>query len=67
MCGIGRNVLDERDIKPGGLKRPQSGFTAGTGALDVDFDILNPVLLGLFSSHLGGNLRGKRSDFFETP
>ena len=59
------DILDDSDIESGRLQCAQGGFSPGTRAFDVDFDILDPMfhrlLAGNFGSYLcreGGALAG---------
>ena len=57
------DVFYKSDIEACGLKSPKSGFAAGTGAFDKDFDILDSVLLSLLGGYLGCHLRSEWSAF----
>src|SRR6185437_5916038 len=54
------DVLDARDLEPGGLQRTDRGLAAGAGALDVDLDFLEALLETLAGGGVRGHLGGER-------
>ena len=56
-----RDILDHGHFEAGGLQRADSGLTAGTRALDINFDSLEAVLHRSGGSGLGRGLCGERS------
>ena len=58
--GDGRDVLDHGDLEAGGLQGADGRFAPGAGALDIDLDSLEAILLGMGGGGLGGRLRGER-------
>ena len=58
IVGHGSHIDDLGDDDPGVINGPDSGLTAGSRALDIDFDLAETsVVSGLgsvLSSHLGG-------------
>src|SRR5215210_8275441 len=54
------DVLDAGDLEPGGLQGADRGLAARAGALDVDLDLLQPLLDALAGRGVGGHLRGER-------
>ena len=60
VVGDRGDVLDAVDFHTGGSDASDSGFTAGAGALDADFDVLHAEGLRLFGGVGGHDLRGVR-------
>src|SRR3954452_12965246 len=61
VVGLGRDVLDARDLEAGGLEGADGRLAPGTGALDGDLDFLQALLHALAGGGVGGDLRGERS------
>src|SRR5207302_5733167 len=53
------DVLDARDLEPGGLQRADPRPAAGARAFDEDLDLLQPVLHALAGTGVGGDLGGE--------
>src|SRR5215218_11184377 len=63
------DVLDARDLEPGGLKAADRGLTAGAGTLHEDFDLLHALLDALARGGVSRHLRsegGRLARAFET-
>src|SRR3954469_13048550 len=54
------DVLDARDLEPGGLQRADRGLAAGAGALHEDLDLLHALLDALARGGVGRHLRSER-------
>src|SRR5205823_10013640 len=57
---LGGDVLDARDLEPGGLQRADRGLAARARALDEDLDLLHALLDALAGGRVGRHLRGER-------
>src|SRR3954470_18560607 len=54
------DVLDARDLEPGGLQAADRGLAPGARALDEDLDLLHALLDALAGRGVGRHLRGER-------
>jgi hypothetical protein len=65
VMGNRRHVADRRDLEADGGKRTQRAFAAGAGALNLNLERLDAMLLRLAAGILGGHLRGIGVDLRE--
>jgi len=56
----GGDILNERDVEPGGLKGAQSSLSARSGAFHIDLNVLHAMFHGLLAGDLSSDLSGKR-------
>jgi hypothetical protein len=63
--GNGRHIRDARDLEADGIERAHGRFPTRTGALDPDFEILDPAFLRGLAGGLGCNCAAKGVDFRE--
>src|SRR5262249_52523095 len=60
VVGLRRDVFDPRDLEPRRLERADRRLAAGPWALDVDVDLLQPLLEPLARRGVGGHLGRER-------
>lgn len=60
---LGGDIRDRAHLQAGGLQRPDRGLAARARALDEHVDLAHPVVLGLASGVLRGQLGRKRGRF----
>src|SRR6478752_9997635 len=60
------DVLDARDLEPGGLEASDRGLAAGAGTLHEDFDLLHALLDALARGGVSRHLRSEGSRLART-